>query len=194
MTAPLRIAVDGRAFSSPAGGVRRYASEIYGRLGAIDPGVQVVAIGGSRETAPAGVEWTRAISFPTNLGWMAASIPLAARRVRADVFHAPAYTAPLWGVHPVVLTIHDVSYERVPEWNAYRNDPFRRAFYRRSALSADRIITDSEFSRGEIAAAYGIDASRIDVVPLAAASTFTPGTVVAAALPSGPRPRSRASR
>lgn len=181
---PLRVGVDGRAFSSPAGGVRRYVSELYGAIGRIDRRVQIVAIGGSADAAPPGIEWTSAISFPTNLGWMAASIPLAARRARLDVYHAPAYTAPLWGVHPLVLTIHDVSYERRPEWNAYRNDRFRRLFYRRSALVADRILTDSEFSRSEIVAAYGVAASRIDVVPLAASRTFTPGAVDPRALPA----------
>jgi len=45
-------------------------------------------------------------------------------------------------------------------------------FYRRSALAADRVITDSQFSRSEITAAYGIPADRIDVVPLAAAENL----------------------
>ena len=79
------------------------------------------------------------------------------------------------GVHPQVLTIHDVSYERRPEWNAYRNDRVRRLFYRRSALAADTIVTDSAFSRDEIVAAYGIPAEQIEVVPLAAGTSFHPG-------------------
>ena len=83
-------------------------------------------------------------------------------------------------MHPQVLTIHDVSYERRPEWNAYRNDPVRRLFYRTSARVADRIVTDSGFSRTEISLAYGIPEPRIDVVPLAAATTFTPGEFEAA--------------
>jgi alpha-1,3-rhamnosyl/mannosyltransferase len=74
----------------------------------------------------------------------------------------------------LVLTIHDVSYERHPEWYPYRRDPVRRAFYRWSARAADRVITDSAFSRTEIIAAYGLAPDRIDVVPLAAASMFVP--------------------
>jgi glycosyltransferase involved in cell wall biosynthesis len=172
----LRVGVDGRAFSSPAGGVRRYVSELYTAIAAHHPDVDVVAIGAPADAEmPAGIQRRNAITFPTNLGWMAASIPLAARGAALDVYHAPAYTAPLWGVHPQVLTIHDVSYERRPEWNAYRNDPVRRLFYRASALVADRILTDSAFSRTEITAAYGIPERRIDVVPLAASQVFTPG-------------------
>ena len=186
MSGRLRLGVDGRAFSSPAGGVRRYVWEIYGALPGVAPDVDAVALGASPGDAlPPSVIPYPARSFPTNLGWMAATIPLAARRARLDVYHAPAYTAPLWGVHPQVVTIHDVSYERKPEWNAYRNDRVRRYFYKRSALSADRIITDSEFSRGEITAAYGIPADRIAVVPLAAGETFTPGGFAAPEAPAG---------
>lgn len=180
----MRLGVDGRAFESPAGGVRRYVFELYGAIRAVDPSIDLVAIGGSSDVSlPPGMRRQAAISFPTNLGWMAASAPLAARRAALDVYHAPAYTAPLWGVHPQVLTIHDVSYERRPEWNAYKNDPLRRMFYRRSAMAADRILTDSEFSKSEILAAYGIPASRIDVVPLAPAGVFSPGPFDRASAP-----------
>ena len=184
----MRIGVDGRAFESPAGGVRRYVHELYTAIRTIAPDLEIVAIGGSPSAnLPAGIDRKHAVSFPTNLGWMAASIPLAARTARLDVYHAPAYSAPLWGVHPQVVTIHDVSYERRPEWNAYKDDPFRRWFYRRSAYAADRIVTDSEFSRSEIVAAYGISKDRIDVVPLAASNAFTPGVFDAMAAPSGVR-------
>jgi glycosyltransferase involved in cell wall biosynthesis len=186
VTKRFRIGVDARAFASPAGGVRRYVWEIYGALPLVAPDVDVIAIGASHGDAlPKGVTGYPARPFPTNFGWMALSIPLAVRDARLDVFHAPAYTAPLWGVHPQAVTIHDVSYERKPEWNAYKNDRVRRFFYRRSALSADRIITDSEFSRREITAAYGIPAARIAVVPLAAADRFTPGAFDAATAPPG---------
>ena len=175
MSSSLRIGVDGHAFRSPAGGVRRYVLEIYQRLSQT-PGIEVIAIGAeAADDLPPAIARRSATRFPTNLGWTALSLPLSVRGASVDVFHAPAYTAPLWGVHPQAVTIHDVSYERVPEWNAYKNDRARRWFYRRSARAADRVITDSEFSRGEIAAAYGIDSARIDVVPLAAAAAFTPG-------------------
>lgn len=185
---PLRIGVDGRAFDSPAGGVRRYVWELYRAMREADPDAELVAIGAGRGAAlPDGMTRREAIAFPTNLGWMAASLPLAVRGARLDVFHAPAYTAPLWGVHPQLLTIHDVSYERHPEWNAYRNDRFRRAFYRRGALAADRIVTDSAFSKTEIIAAYDIVADQIDVVPLAPSAIFTLGPFDPALAPKGVR-------
>jgi alpha-1,3-rhamnosyl/mannosyltransferase len=87
---------------------------------------------------------------------------------------------------PVVLTIHDVSYARHPEWYPYRRDGVRRAFYRRSARSAAHILTDSDFSATEIVEAYGIPRERITVAPLGVSATFAPADAdVSPELPAG---------
>jgi glycosyltransferase involved in cell wall biosynthesis len=156
----VRVGIDGRAFSSPSAGVRRYVHSLVPALLALPDPPEIVHLDG--------------ISLPTNLGWALTGLPLAARRAGVDVIHAPAYTGPLVSSIPVVLTIHDVSYERHPEWYPYRRDRFRRAFYRRSARAAAHILTDSEFSADEIVAAYGIDRARITVAPLGVTSTFAP--------------------
>jgi alpha-1,3-rhamnosyl/mannosyltransferase len=114
---------------------------------------------------------------------MLTGLPRAAAAAALDLFHAPSYTAPACGPRPLVLTIHDVSYERHPEWYPYRRDPIRRNFYRWSARTANRIITDSEFSRSEIIAAYGLSPGLIDVVPLAAGAEFTPEAAAPTAEP-----------
>ena len=173
----MRIGFDARALVSPAAGVRRYTRELFGAMAALD-GVDVVAAGTAPGAdLPAGVSSTAAsASLPTNVGWMISGLPRSARSAKLDVFHAPSYTAPLGGPRPLVLTIHDISYERHPEWYPYRRDPLRRAFYRWSAGTADRIITDSHYSKQEIVAGYSLDPDRISVVSLAAGSIFTPGT------------------
>jgi glycosyltransferase involved in cell wall biosynthesis len=171
-----RIGFDGRALDSPAGGVRRYARELLKALVALGEPIEIVALGG-RDTPdlPSGVGWIEEPPHPpTNLGWTVVGLPRAARRARVNVLHAPAYTAPLGGAGPVVLTIHDVSYARHPEWYPYRRDWLRRAFYRRSARAASVILTDSEFSAGEISAAYSISRDRIVVVPLGVGAAFSP--------------------
>jgi glycosyltransferase involved in cell wall biosynthesis len=106
---------------------------------------------------------------------MLTGLPRAARHARLDLFHAPSYTTPIGGPRPLVLTIHDISYERHPEWYPYKRDPVRRAFYRYSARSADRVITDSEFSRREILDLYRLPPDSVAVVPLAAAPAFREG-------------------
>jgi glycosyltransferase involved in cell wall biosynthesis len=95
-------------------------------------------------------------------------------RARVALIHAPAYTAPLWTGIPIALTIHDVSYELHPEWYPYRRDWLRRTFYRRSARAAAQILTVSEFSASEIAAAYAIPRTSITVAPLGVDQQFAP--------------------
>jgi len=163
----LRVGIDGRAFASPAAGVRRYVTNLVSAIAAVDDGVELVALGGPAAALPAGMSrvdepWHP----PTNLGWTLVGLPAAAARARVDVLHAPAYTAPFWSPAPVVVTIHDVSYARHPEWYPYRRDWVRRAFYRGSAMAAAHIVTVSAFSAGEIAAAYAIPAERVSVTPL----------------------------
>ena len=173
----LRIGFDGRALASPAAGMRRYAHELFGALALLDSSLSIVAVGAPAGVlVPKGIEVGRAArSLPTNLGWMLTGLPRAARRARLDLFHAPSYTAPVGGPRPLVLTIHDISYERNPEWYPYKRDPVRRAFYRYSARSADRVITDSEFSRQEIVEVYDVRPDSVHVVPLAAAPIFSEG-------------------
>jgi glycosyltransferase involved in cell wall biosynthesis len=165
--------------------MRRYTWELFGALASIEPQIRIVAVGAPSDIAlPSGVERSHASpSLPTNLGWMLTGLPQSARRASLALFHAPSYTAPIGGPRPLVLTIHDVSYERHPEWYPYRRDPIRRAFYRRSARSADCILTDSQFSKREIVAAYGLPPESIAVVPLAAGETFQPGPALP--LPKG---------
>ena len=182
----LRVGIDGRAFTSPAAGIRRYVSELARALLSIDPSLDLVALGGARDSLPTGMRHVgEGWSPPTNLGWAAVGLPRAARRAAVDLIHAPAYTAPLHAAVPTVLTIHDVSYERHPEWYPYRRDWARRAFYRWSARAAAHVLTVSEFSRGEITAAYGIAPDRITVAPLGAGDAFGGGASFRGPLPPG---------
>jgi glycosyltransferase involved in cell wall biosynthesis len=186
-----RIGFDARALAFPAGGVRRYVREIFSLLPALEPSIDFIAV-----DPPPGIELPPGTKsgpycpgLPTNLARAAIALPLAVRRARLDLFHAPAYTAPLRGHTPVVLTVHDVSYARVPEFYAHRAGRVRQWFYRRSATRAARVITDSEFSRREIAAAYALPESEMAVIPLGVGAPFAPASAdPAAILPSGIAP------
>ena len=184
----LRIGIDGRAFASPAAGIRRYVHGLTRALLALGEPLAVVALGGRDSSAlPAGAGRVAEPPHPpTNLGWTLVGLPHAAHRAAVDVIHAPAYTAPFWSPVPVVLTIHDVSYERHPQWYPYRRDWARRAFYRRSAHAASHILTVSSFSAAEIVAAYRIRPERMTVAPLGVDDGFSPADPhLPAELPAG---------
>jgi glycosyltransferase involved in cell wall biosynthesis len=170
------VGFDARALHSPAAGVRRYITQLIDAIRRVSPETELVAVGVRNTTnLPPGVIARRSRgSLPTNLGWMLTGIPLATYGHGLDVFHAPAYTAPLAGTPPVVLTVHDVSYARRPGDYPYKLDPIRQWFYRASARHAAAIVTDSAFSASEIEAAYEIRRDQIAVVPLAADQRFCP--------------------
>jgi glycosyltransferase involved in cell wall biosynthesis len=175
-TSTLRVGFDGRAFSSPAAGIRRYSTELVRALLSLGEPVAIVALGGDPDRIPAGVERvSESAHLPSNAGWTLIGLPRTAARARVDLIHAPAYTAPVWAGVPVVLTIHDISYEIHPEWYPYRRDWLRRYFYRRSATAAARVLTVSAFSASEIVSAYGVPRSRITVTPLGVHATFGAG-------------------
>ena len=170
----LRVGIDGRTFSSPAAGIRRYVAGLTRALLQLGEPLELVALGGRDSSAiPRGVGHVAEPPHPpTNLGWTLVGLPRAAKRAGVDLVHAPAYTAPWWSPVPVVVTIHDVSYELHPQWYPYRRDRLRRAFYRRSARGATHVLTVSRFSAAEISAAYGIAPDRITVTPLGVDDTF----------------------
>jgi glycosyltransferase involved in cell wall biosynthesis len=173
----VRVGFDGRALSSPAPGVRRYTRELVAALIAGGMPIEIVSLGGPPPSIEGVAHRPEPWHPPTNLGWTVLGLPRAARGAALDVYHAPAYTAPLWGVHPLVLTIHDVSYARHPEWYPYHRDWMRRAFYRASARAADTIVTDSEFAKQEIIEAYGLAPDRIEVIPLGVGRIFRPASI-----------------
>ena len=154
---------------------------------ALEEPPQLVALGGSDpDGLPRGIEAVAEPRHPpTNLGWSVVGLPRAAVTGGVDVLHGPAYTGPIWSPVPVVLTIHDVSYARRPEWYPYRQDWLRRMFYRRAALAASHILTVSNFSADEITAAYGIARDRITVASHGVDRSFLPSPHLVSGRPVG---------
>jgi glycosyltransferase involved in cell wall biosynthesis len=92
-------------------------------------------------------------------------LPLILRRHQIDLFHSPHFLLPLVRPCPAVATIHDVIYLAC---KADLPSPAGRLYYRvmmKSALRrATRIITDSEFSRKDIAARLHASPEKIEVI------------------------------
>lgn len=94
------------------------------------------------------------------------TLPVLKRRRKADLIHYPATVGSLLYAQETVVTVHDLSFYRRPEW--FRRE---RAWYYRwatamSVRSARRIIADSEATSLDLQAYLDIPEVRIDVVPL----------------------------
>src|SRR5947209_4130442 len=95
------------------------------------------------------------------------------RRRRVDLLHVQ-YTAPPFAPCPVVATIHDLSFEHLPETFKRRSWMQLRLTVRRTARRAAHVIAPSEFTRRDLIETYKLDPARVSVIPLAAAEHFRP--------------------
>src|SRR5207244_3915581 len=93
------------------------------------------------------------------------------RRHPVDLLHVQ-YTAPPFAPCPIVTTIHDLSFEHLPETFNRRSWMQLRLTVRRTARRAAHIITGSEYSRQDICNRYRIPSERITVTPEAASEEF----------------------
>lgn len=95
------------------------------------------------------------------------------RRRPVDLLHVQ-YTAPPLAPCPVVATIHDLSFEHLPETFKRRSRMQLRLTVRRTARRAAHLIASSEYTRRDIMETYNVGAERITAVPLAASKRFAP--------------------
>ncbi len=98
--------------------------------------------------------------------------PREAARMKADIAFVPYWAPPLASRVPVVVTIHDVSYEAHPEWFRWSNRLSFRLFSRWAAKTARRIITVSEYSKTEIMKHYRTPENKIRVISEAVGEGF----------------------
>jgi glycosyltransferase involved in cell wall biosynthesis len=174
----LHIAIDAHSVGSGLGGNETYAINLIEALAEIDsvnrytlyvtkpeaverlgnrwPNVQL------RQTLP----HTPLVRIPLTL-----SVEL--RRRPVDILHVQ-YTSPPFTPCPVVNTIHDLSFEHLPETFKGRSWRQMRLTIRRSAQAAAHIVTDSNFSRDDILRTYKLSPERVTATPLAAAARFKP--------------------
>jgi len=90
----------------------------------------------------------------------------------ADLYHFPNFILPPLGKGKTVVTIHDMSFLRYPQFAEPKNQRYLSARIRSTVQRADAILTDSSFSAGEIEALLSVDASRIHAVHLGIDPSF----------------------
>ena len=102
------------------------------------------------------------------------SIPLAARRERLDLLHAPHYVLPVLTPSRSVVTIHDCIHLMFPEYLRHRlGYAFARAALYTAAHKSDRIFTVSEQSKRDILKFFDVPPEKIVVTPNAIDDRFS---------------------
>ncbi|MEQ8833879.1 MAG: glycosyltransferase family 1 protein [Miltoncostaeaceae bacterium] len=162
-SAPL-VLVDGRMARRRATGIATYIEELR----------QVME---SRPASDLRVEWvygppglprrnrlTSVGNLLLDLLWLHVLLPLIAWRRGAALIHAPVTWGPWFSPCPVVVTIHDLSWERVPHAFPENFRRYASFFARRSVRRAVRVIAVSQSAADDLRELYGVRPERIRVV------------------------------
>ena len=109
-------------------------------------------------------------------GWYKLRLPFPAERLagESDIFHSPDFTLPPLHHARGVVTVHDLSFLRVPQCA----DPGLRAFLERAvprAVSqAHHVLADSENTRNDLIDLLAVTPDKISIVPAGVEARFRP--------------------
>ncbi|MEO3470588.1 glycosyltransferase family 1 protein [Roseomonas sp. CAU 1739] len=160
------IAINGRYLTQGMTGVQRFATEIVAAADTLAvagewPAARVLHPAGARD---AGLRAFRAEPVGSRSGqaWEQIDLP---RALRGDVLVNLGNTAPVFAGSRQAVVIHDAGAFDTPDSYSLAFRTWYRLLQKRLARGGAKILTVSEFSRGRIAAALGMDAAGIGVLP-----------------------------
>ena len=163
----MRIAIDARKLHDF--GIGTYIRNLLRQLAKLDGESEYVLLCQERDCALAAALGRnfRAVtdnSPPYSLREQV-SIPLALRRERADVFHAPHYVLPVLSGSRSVVTIHDCIHLMFPQYLPNRAAyAYAQASIWAATHKASRILTVSESSKRDILRFFDVPPERIAVI------------------------------
>jgi glycosyltransferase involved in cell wall biosynthesis len=176
----LHIAIDAHAVGTGLAGNESYVTNLIEALAEIDTANCYTLYVTKREAVERySGRWAHVFVRLTQPHTPLIRIPLTLvaelRRRPVDLLHVQ-YTAPPLAPCPFVATIHDLSFEHLPQTFKRRSRLQLRLTVRRTARAAAHIITSSDYSRRDIIKTYGIPKERTSVTHLAAPAHFAPVT------------------
>ncbi len=176
----MRIAIDAHSVGAKLGGNESYAVNLIEALAQIDSvNNYTIYVTTDEARDRFGRRWSnfkvRSTLPHTPLIRIPLTLSAELRKNPVDVLHVQ-FTAPPFCPCPVVVSIHDLSFEHLPQTFNRRSRTQLRLTVRHSARRAARILSLSEHTRRNIVETYGIDAERVKAIPLAAPDHFAPVT------------------
>jgi glycosyltransferase involved in cell wall biosynthesis len=178
--AKLRIAIDAHTVGTKLGGNESYAVNLIEALAQIDSvNNYTVYVTTNEARERFSNRWpnfrVRSTLPHTPLIRIPLTLSAELRKNPVDVLHVQ-FTAPPFCPCPVVVSIHDLSFEHLPQTFNRRSRTQLRLTVRHSARRAARILSLSEHTRRDIIKTYGIRPDRVTAIPLAAPDHFGPIT------------------
>lgn len=171
----MRIGIDYTAAVRQGGGIGRYTRNLVRALAELDRENQVTLFvaGGWGEGDGLG-PWPasfRVRSIPISDRWMhilwqRLRLPLPVQAITGplDLFHSPDFVLPPTGRAPSVLTVHDLSFLRVPECFVPGFCEYLTGAVNRAVRRARLVLADSESTRRDLIELMGVEPGRVAVL------------------------------
>lgn len=178
----MRITIDYTSAVRQRAGVGRYTRNLVGALAQLDHEntYTLFCAGDGPDTRDWPANFTvRTTPFSERLltaGWHKLKLPVSVERLAgpSDIFHSPDFTLPPLHGAAGVVTIHDLSFLKVPQCA----DPGLRAYLTErvpsSVARAARVLADSENTRRDILELLGAPEDKVSVVYAGIEPRFRP--------------------
>lgn len=180
--APVRICIDIQSAIAQRAGVGRYTRELVYHLGTTAGDDQLLLF--YFDFKRRGTPFETPNSTHRVVNWCPGRLAQQAWKTihwppfdlfagRADLYHFPNFILPPVRRGKTVVTIHDMSFLRLPQFADERNQKYLSARIHDTVRRADAIITDSAFSASEIKALLKVDPARVFPIHLGIEPSFT---------------------
>ena len=183
----LTVVIDGRPLVGNRTGIGVHTAELAARI-AVTPPPLIVSHAPIADRMS--IEACRFRVDPSPLGviWQQLLLPRIADEEKADVVWGPHGTLPLRLAQPGVATIHDFTSITMPGRHKLSTLASFNTFIGASLAKAAAVAAVSRTTADEAIRGFGIDSSKIEIVPNGVDAYFSPATADAASLPAGITP------
>lgn len=183
----MRIGVDYTAAVRQGGGIGRYTRNLVRALSQLDEENEytLFVAGGWGDGDGLG-PWPRNFRIRgvpvsdrwLHLLWQRLRFPLPVQLATGplDLFHSPDFVLPPAGRVPKILTVHDLSFLRVPECYVPAFRRYLESAVSRAVTKASLILADSESTKRDLIELMGVEPGRITVLYPGVEPRFQPIT------------------
>ena len=151
-------------------GIAVYVTNLLRGLAALDSDLRYQALLGDKRLSPTGfdlpVRFSRVSTVrPTvRILWEQCVLPGVLRRLGVDVLHAAAFVGPVLSSCPQVITVHDLSFLRHPEFFRRGNRLYLGTFTGIACRRAAAVIAVSQFTAREAQKLLRVPAARVHTI------------------------------
>jgi glycosyltransferase involved in cell wall biosynthesis len=165
-----RIAIDADVLGRRRTGDETYIASLLQELAGAPE--EIFAVTRRPDLVPAGIE---PLELPARnqIVRMTLSFPRLLRRLHPDLAHF-LYAMPPGYRGRSVVTVHDLSFEHLPDVMGFKDRLLFRTQVPRSVRRADRVLTGSEWTKRDLIERYDLAAERIVVTPYGVDPVYRP--------------------